>query len=297
VLPTKLCTVFCLIVALSPTRLNATTFVVILATNGLVVSSDSQTAFFHLDEPSSTKTKDQRKFFIVQNRIVVGLIGVANIDNPSFHYDFLTWMQTLQSKFPKDVSVDDVAEAIERESPAAFANFVAESVTQGTVKRVSADQLCLSVAKFVIVGYQEGIPRLYEVHFDIDWNNQKLLGPIKLLLHPEPGNISDYRVLHLGVDEAIADIRNGQSYAYHQATILCPRAVNSVFRRIGTYPSLDDTISFSRAMIQIEKNTNPSEVGGTIRTVKILPNGRADEVINKTSALSKTHSRKSEKQH
>jgi hypothetical protein len=204
-------------------------------------------------------------------------------------------MKSLQAKFPNDVSVDGMAEIIKKESPTAFANFIAESVKQGTFKRPSADQLCLAVAKFVIVGYQDGLPRLYEVHFDIDWNNKQLVGPTKILLHPQTGNTSDYRILHLGVDEAIADIGNRESYAYHQAMISCPKTVNSVFGHDGTYPTLDDTSAFSRVLIQVEHSTNPSQVGGAIRTVKILPTGRADEEIQH-AALPNTHIAKPKKQ-
>jgi hypothetical protein len=42
--------------------------------------------------------------------------------------------------------------------------------------------------------------------------------------------------------------------------------------------TLDETAAFARTLVGIEEQTNPSKVGGKVRGVEILPNGRARDM-------------------
>jgi hypothetical protein len=51
---------------------------------------------------------------------------------------------------------------------------------------------------------------------------------------------------------------------------------------------IDETASLARVLIEIEEDTNPSDVGGGIQMVKVLPDGRAYEIINRLSKTAGT---------
>jgi hypothetical protein len=91
-----------------PIRLPATTVVVIIAPNGMVLSSDSMTTNRNADY-SAAGSFDQAKFVMIQQRIVVAAIGVSEFKGANHEFNFLTWMADLESRMPKDASLDDVA--------------------------------------------------------------------------------------------------------------------------------------------------------------------------------------------
>lgn len=269
----------CLLLAamIFPAPLAATTVVVFVANNGIVVSSDSKTVNRNADF-SAAGSEDEAKFVVLQNRIVVAAIGVSDVRDSTRHYNFLTWMQSLQQNLAANISVEDVAGLIEKESSAVFSSFdFTASLKSGAITRKTPAEPCEVFAQFVIVGYQGGAPRVYKVQFDIDWNSRTFVGPTRTLFYPDPSETSNYRVIRFGTQQAITDVFNRKSYAYHQAMILCPKAITDVMNR--NYPTLDETVALSRALVQIEENTNPDDVGGAIRTEKIPPTGRAEEVV------------------
>jgi len=257
-----------------------TTVVVFITTGGIVISSDSK-AVLRTPDFAVAGEEDRAKFVILKKRIVVGTVGLGSIKNASFQYDFLAWMDRLDRDLPTDVSVDDVVSVIEKESPAAFATFYAYAFKNGAIKRNFADEACQMVVHFVVAGYQNGAPRIYEVKFDIDWNSQTFIGPNKFLLYSDVPKPSDYLTLAFGIHEAITDPFNRESYAHQKARTLCPNAIAELDAR--KYPSFNETIALSRALIQVEESTNPNVVGGPVRTAKILPDGRAEEVVITTA--------------
>lgn len=255
--------------------LNATTIVVVVSGNGVVVSSDSLTTSHDLKDLSAGREKFQDKFVVLHNRIVVGSVGLAYIDNPAFKFDFLTWMHSLETKLPDNVSVDDVERVIEKESPTAFGTFYSDNLRNNAVERKSPDFDCEDVAEFVIAGYQQGVPTVYKVKFDIDWNTQSFVGPTKIAVYAQSANAATYEIRTFGVGQAITDILNRNSYAHQQALRCSRKAMTKIDGKIP--PSLDETAALSRVLVQVEENTNPDSVGGAIRTVEILPDGRTKE--------------------
>jgi hypothetical protein len=280
----KLQAVFILTLLLVPTQTNATTVVLLVTRNGMIVSSDSKTVSRRSDF-SAAGHIEQSKFAIIHNRIVISAIGVSDYRDAIHHYNFLAWMQDLELRLPADISVDDIAEVIERESSAIFSEFdIGSSLRKGTIKRKFPAWPGEIFSQFVIAGYEKGAPRVYKVQFDIDWDTQSFIGPVKVLLYPDPADADNYQIFRFGTQEAIADFLDRKSYAYQEAKGLCPKAVTDIAG--GVYPSFDENVCLSRALVRVEEKTNPDEVGGTVRTVRILPSG-AEEVAGARTILSR----------
>lgn len=258
-----------------PIRLSATTVVVIVANNGMVISSDSMTTNRDAHY-SAASAFDQAKFVTIQQRIVVAAIGVSAFKDANHEFNFLTWMSDLQKRIPKDATVDDVASTVEKESIAAFYKAGIDTyVKSGALERQHYDNVCEKFTEFVIAGYQGGKPRLYSVKIDVDWNKKSLSAPVSTIENPD-SEPADYRVVSFGTHEAITDYTNEKSYAHQMAITLCPEAIKKIDKRT-TLPSFDETVALSRVFIQVEENTNPDDVGGAINTVTWLPDGHAQE--------------------
>jgi hypothetical protein len=274
---------------LCPMFMRGTTVVVFVTEKGIILSSDSKTTLHNSDFSKSAGEIEQEKFVVIQGRIVVIAIAVSDVKTDFGHYNFLTWMKSLQSQIPDHVSVDALADVIQKESASTFSKLgIADFVKTGAIENKTPADPCEMFTQFVIVGYQNGAPRVSKVYFYVDWNTRVFTGPVKTLLYPD-SDTSNYRVIRFGTQQAIADFLNRESYAHEQASAACPKAMTSIRNRI--YPSLNETICLSRVLIEVEKSTNPSDVGGAVRTIKILPSGEAEEVTAGTTvALPKPHS-------
>src|SRR5579862_1956968 len=102
-----------------PLNANGTTVVVMVTKDGIAFSSDSKTNLRNGDY-SVYGVMDQSKFVIIQNRIVIAAVGVADYKDWLLHYNFLTWMEGLKLRLPADISMDEFTDTVERESSDTF---------------------------------------------------------------------------------------------------------------------------------------------------------------------------------
>ena len=259
-----------LLASVIPVR--ATTVLVMVGPHGIITASDSLARIAIPDSESTAQ-----KLFIIQNRIVVASIGHYDMQGTTtsgpMHYNFLTWMKQLQSRLPPNISVDDLAERIRIESAAMFGGFDA-ALGRSNIKRPNPIEACEDFIQYVIASYYAGRPRVFVVHFYINWDEKKLIGPIKVL-EPFEG---DFGIYPFGVTQAIgfADVLDGNSYAHKQAMRRCPTAFEHLLAHEDI--SLDETLMFAATLIKIQEDINPSEVGGAVQAVKISPDGRAEKV-------------------
>ena len=261
-------------------RIYATTVVVIVSKNGMAVSSDSKTGLSGSDN-RVTGSIEQDKFVILNRRIVVAAIGNSGFSNDKNKFEFLDWMAKIQSELPIDASVDDVASFVEKESSTLFAAFdFGSQIKSGQLSIENRTALCTLFTEFAIFGYQDGSPRIVTVQFNVDWTSKALVGPSRSQM-PMP-NLHQVVLIPMGQVGAITDWSDKNSYAHSVAVELCPEAVKKFDSR-KVMLSLDDEISVSRALIQVEENTNPTSVGGPIRTATILPSGHAEIFIEPES--------------
>ena len=263
-----------------PVSLKATTFVFFVTPHGMIIGSDSKMFTTQVLGSTSSRTAERstRKFVIVQDRIVVASIGHADIKGGSAHYNFLTWMQELQAKLPAGISVDDLALTIQTESAKVFAE-ITTVLQRDIIKCYEPTETCGSFVQYVIAGYQGGAPRIQMVQYYVNWDEKRLIGPEPILLDPNEQTIGNFHIHYLGIREALTNLLNRSSYAYKQTMASSPVAFGDLVAHRDI--SLDATIGLVRSLIEVEEKINPDDVGGRINVVKVLPNGRAREVIDK----------------
>jgi hypothetical protein len=250
----------------------ATTVVVLASPHGIVITTDS-----HLTRTSSDRLNlgkgITKKFFIVQDHIVVATIGHSDIrgDSPdSAHYDFLAWMEQLSASLPSDISAEQLANVIYAESSKLFKS-VDPALKAGVIHRENSEDFCEGFIQYVVVGYSGGKPLVYVVESYIDWDDQRLITRPPFLRKLE--GTSFY---FLGFSQALTDIANANSYAYQQTMQRAPKAFRDLVAERDL--PLNEAVSIASATICVEEKTNPSSVGGDVQGVTILPNGRASEI-------------------
>ena len=272
----------------------ASTAVLVVTPHGIVVSTDSKVTITNAAHQQVGESTTTSKFFIVQNRIVVASIGETDIPRDdsllpanSARYHFLAWMKDLQAALPDNISIEDLAATIERESARKFAGFEDGVLKRGFMNPQSPLETCRPFIQYVIAGYQGGLPRAYIVQFDIQWNEKRLIGPTRVLIHPPERGQLNFAFYSFGIVEAITDITNRDSYAY--------KADNDPMSRIrergGASRHLShEAVAMSRVLVQIEEEINPSRVGGEVKCVAITGSG-AHEVANPLSRARETKSK------
>jgi hypothetical protein len=259
-----------------PIHLSATTVVLMVSPLGIVIATDSK---YVSNVGSGLKTGEgiTDKVTIVQNHFAVASLGQADIRSGLVHYNFLQWIKDIQTRLRRDVSVDELASIVETESVNEFGTF--DSVLErGLIVQKVPFENCESFIQYVIAGFQDNQPRIYTITFDIDWNHKKLIGPKKTRL------LIDMPLYFFGAKEALLNLTNPDSFAYKQAMIDTPKEFRAFLA--GPATDLNEYIVLSRILVGIEEKTNPNEVGGDIRLIKILPNGVAERIPDK--ALPKT---------
>jgi hypothetical protein len=289
----KLKATFLVVLLAFPVPLGATTIVLIVTPYGMVIGSDSKMFTTNVLGSDSSRVGEgsTKKFVIVQDRIIVASLGHSDIQRGSAHYNFLTWMEKLQTNLPDGISVDDLTSTIQAESAKVFAE-ITTALQRGIIKRHEPTETCGDFVRYVIAGYQGGAPRIQIVQYYVNWDEERLIGPQVILLDPDKQTVGNFRIHYLGIREALTNVLNRDSYAYKQTMINSPKAFRDLLAHRNV--PLNETIALARAFIAVEEKISPDDVGGRIRLVKVLPNGRADEVIDN---LPKTTTRQSQQKH
>jgi hypothetical protein len=260
--------------------LSATTVVVLKTQHGIVITTDSQatkTTSDFLDLGKGTT----KKSVIVQDRFVVATIGHQDFWTDSSggpEYHFSAWMKQLSAGLPSDITVEQFANLIYTESSKLLAS-VEPALKRGVLKRKYPGDFCDSFIQYVIIGYQGGAARVYVVQSYIDWDGNQLTNRPPSLRSFD----SDVGFYVFGFDEALTEVLNRKSYAYEQAMIRSPKAFGDLLAERDL--PLSESISFAKALIQIEEKVNPSSVSGNAQAIIVLPNGRASEVSPRKGTL------------
>lgn len=267
----------------------ATTVTICITRHGIIVSSDSKSTYGTTDNPHLAQW-DTQKLVLIQNHIAIAAVGFANIKLGSTQYDFLTWLKELQDGIPDNISVQEFAGIIQAKSSEVFSTFNVV-LENHFMKPNNPVYSCDPFLDYVITGYQDGTPRVYVVHIYINWETLKLVGPRTVVLDPGHELKGTVRIHAFGVNDAITEVLDRDSYAYKQAMIISNKAFSDVVAHRDV--TLNETISFARALIKIEENVHPRLVGGRAQIVELFPDGRTGKIVNglsgAASAKGKNH--------
>jgi hypothetical protein len=246
-----------------------TTVVSIVTPHGVLIGSDAKQVTTGADRVPTGSRLVPTKIELVKNRILVATAGLVNTDG----YRFNDWITQISNKVSNDISVDDFASALKRESANKFRNFKSEFLDSKKLTRPRFTSPCYAVFQYLVAGYESGHARVYEIDFFVDWGHNILIGPE---MNPVSTPIDDVFSLHtMGDNVALKEIANENSYVHTQALKIAP----DVFGKIFSSKEITEceAVSAMRALIRIQGTVTPSTVGGLGRFYYIPTSGNAYE--------------------
>ena len=183
-------TLFALLFLFVSVPLSATTVLVIITPDGIVVAADSKTITKYFGGESGPEFGPTKKIFLIHNRIAVGTVGMAGApqviltaaNRPIFTYDPIAWFAEIENKTPEDVSVREVVRIIKSKSDSAFSP-VGALIDKGAIKQKQAGNYRL---QYIVCGFDDaGVAVVEEVNLNFDWQNGQLIGPDVVPVFPD----------------------------------------------------------------------------------------------------------------
>jgi hypothetical protein len=130
-----------------------------------------------------------RKLAIINNRIVIGEIGISRIAAPTHVvYEFQPWISGIRHRTPSDVSVADFALIIKNET-----QIIADTLNANTRDALQGINPAYQMPlEFLIWGYDHLAPVGYSVR--LEFHGMKITGPFLAQVHPAQGKPIESRL-------------------------------------------------------------------------------------------------------
>jgi hypothetical protein len=256
----------------SPRRSQGTAIIIIVTPTGIVIGADGKQTQMVCDPcgPMSPTTK----VFLMRGIALAGGGFTHASKGDITIYDFPEWAARIKENLPANITVGGLAHVVERESAKAFGGFDV-LLKKAYIKR---EDWGTTLVAYYVVGYERAIPTIYEIRMDIDWDHQRLIGPLLRLMHPgDPGEGSreDWGVYIHGSTLSINHFFDRQSDAYKKAVAKAPVEVNTLLAQ------KDLTVLQAKKLIgillQIETDANPTKVGPPFLVTTIKAGDRRTE--------------------
>jgi hypothetical protein len=247
----------------------ATTVIVIITPSGIVTGSDGKNVASDSGRRKSIGNRSARKVFLVQDRLVLASIGIASASlGAEALYSFPSWAAEVEGKLPENASVKQLAEIVSDESARTFAGFDA-LIKNGTLKR--RHSLEEHFVQYLMVGYDGGVPTVYTVDFQVDWQKKQLIGPTLRRLHPEADDREDFGFYALGSRLAVERIDDPKSKGHRQIAAKNRAEIDLLTSRQDL--TLEQATTLVHRIIAVESEMNPKKVGPPISVVTIPKSG------------------------
>jgi hypothetical protein len=213
----------------------ATTVVVIVVPEGIVLAADGKSTLIKVARDVQTGSGTSMKVF-VSGRVGIGIVGFSGKQgSPDY---FFTWITDIMAGLKPETSVDEFASTIGYKSREIVSRF---NLLQSPTKQEDPTLICQALSHYIVVGYAGQSPKVYAIALDIDWDKETTVGPRKILLHPAWGVRSDYGAYFFGQKDALLSITDASSFAYKYAVARLSLETNKFVAKQNL--TLDETIN------------------------------------------------------
>jgi len=285
-LPMRRLTVCVLVYALLPSQCFATRLIFLITPSGITVGMDSRNLRQESAEgrPTIWIESITEKSALIQNRIVIGSIGLKRIGLPGIPaiYEFGPWIERVKSRIPPHVSVDAFSRIVEDESR----NTVTSINKLGSSTLANIQPVGVTLLDYEIFGYENSIPMAYAVYMNFDRERKIVLSPVRRQNHPEQGVRVDFRMgfppttTLCGADK-VSDI---QSRAHQQAFAKFPDEIAAISAQQDI--SLPKAAQFIAFLLSLEAECDQKDVAPPYVIYTIPKVGRAKrELYDGTSPI------------
>lgn len=248
----------------------ATTAVFILSPKQIVAGTDRLTT---VPGPAGEVVEDvpARKLALIDGRFMVASVGVERLRSGARQgellYDFTKWISRVESEIGPNDSIRQLANVIEEESSRTFTAAVPIEKLMKTGALPHTEGLDKLLVQYLIAGYEQGVPTIIQVYYELEWDGRRLVGPTRKDEFPRPP-AAESGVYFAGHTSALRNMADPQSYPYSRMMSLAPAAFKKMLSHEQTSP--EEAVQAVRALIGIETAAEPAKVGRG-STVVLLP--------------------------
>ncbi len=266
----KPATVVLLLSLLAVFPCHATTVVVIVVPEGIVLAADGLT-LRKTRNGSAAGTRPSMKVFLnKEKRIGLSSVGFGGIEG-STTYVFARWATDTLDLTKSDTTVEQFTALIKE---AANKNKLEFSALPTDLLRPLPTVICQPFVSYVIVGYEQNQPEVNFVGFDtiVGPSGITIEGPRTVAVHRTQNRMADWGVYYFGFTAGLEAMNNSHSYAYKYILARLPREMEKYVRHEAL--TLEEAVRMARVMVDIEKRITPDEVGYQTTVVLIPPQGQ-----------------------
>jgi hypothetical protein len=251
----------------------ATSVVMAITPTGIVMGADGKTTTV-INGKLSFRTA--LKIVLLKHRIVVADINIERsqaTNSGAILYDFPSWIREINKKTNDDLSITELMRIIKEECPVAFGD-ISEELRTGLTQDDARNRGLKTdlLVQYPIAGYDRGVPLATAVTLNIDWEHHSLAVPEQVSIYPEKiDSAHPYLYVftgHSGIEHLkIADSKERKESADR---------VPVEYRIIEEHGelTLKQASNVIRAMLAIDAEADPTEVGFPLTVVTIPRSGR-----------------------
>lgn len=184
----------------------ATTVILVVTPSGILIGVDGRikTVCTDTSAPCIDDGAPTSKVSLIQKRFAVAVVGLLRADimaadgKPLFVYDFQTWLEQIEDRLLLDVTVSEFSRIVQSEYKKPLVGL--ERAMQDRI--ITQDDPNLT-PRYVVVGYESGIPNAYSIKADIDWKYHLIRYPVVTHLFPVQGERLDHGLSIMGRKSAL----------------------------------------------------------------------------------------------
>lgn len=198
----------------------------------------------------------------------VGLYAVLGDAHNVAPYYFPALIGQIKARLPADASVSRVSEIV-KEEVEKFSSWFDVYLKRGLLQQ--EDSPGDYPLEYLIAGYQAGVPTIYSIYVEVDWQQLHLKGIQRVLMHPERNGQEDFAIYGVGSKRVLQELKQEQGDLYQRVISKAPSESRMLSGKREL--SINQASNLVRALLEVEAEANPEQVGPPFTIVTIPKNG------------------------
>jgi hypothetical protein len=263
------CTLAALLFALSARTSGATSIVIVVASDGIVVASDSKQVL-GLKSGLAANPESARKVIVLNHRVAVSIVGWASTQvtcgsGVLYRFDTMEMLEGIKSSLPADAPISSIENVIVDKLKIAL-DRLAPYVANGLINQENSGRG--DFIELIVAGYENGVPAVSAIWVEPDWNARKLSSPFVKSRNPSPNRPNNSYMRIYGETQSIVRAGDPRSPEWKAAKERYPGVVQGIdMVRRGLSVNSTDGIRISTDFIRLESEFDSENVGPPINIV------------------------------
>ena len=198
----------------------------------------------------------------------VGLYAVLGDAHNVAPYYFPALIGQIKARLPADASVSRVSEIV-KEEVEKFSSWFDVYLKRGLLQQ--EDSPGDYPLEYLIAGYQAGVPTIYSIYVEVDWQHLHLKGIQRVLMHHERNGQEDLAIYGAGSKGVLQELKQEQGDLYQRVISKAPSESRMLSGKREL--SINQASNLVRTLLEVEAEANPEQVGPPFTIVTIPKNG------------------------